>query len=95
MSRKCSLTGKNAQFGNSVSHSHHKERKKFGVNEHKLSLYSEALKKVFQLRLTVSTLRSIEHNGGLDNYLLKTSNTKLTDEAIAIKKKIKKAAATS
>jgi len=91
MARKCSLTGKNAQYGNSVSHSHQTTRKKFGVNEQNFSLYSEALNKTFQLKLTVSTLRSIEHNGGLDNYLMNTSNTKLTDEAVALKKKIKKA----
>ena len=44
----------------------------------------------FKLRVCSKTLRSIEHNGGLDAYLEKTSNNKLTLEAQKIKKAILK-----
>ena len=36
-------------------------------------------------------LRCVEHNGGLDNWLLKTKNEKLSDKAQKVKRKIKKA----
>jgi large subunit ribosomal protein L28 len=91
MSQRCALTGKTIQFGNNVSHSQRKTRRRFTPNMQSVSLLSEALGQKISLRLPVSTLRSIEHNGGLDAYLLKTSNLKLTAEAVAIKKKIKRA----
>lgn len=91
MSRRCPLTGKNAQFGNNVSHSQRKTRRRFNPNMQQLSLISEALGQTVRIKMPVSTLRTIEHNGGLDNYLMKTSNLKLTLEAVALKKQIAKA----
>ena len=81
------------RVGNKVSHSNIKTKRSFKVNLQKYSLFSEALNKTVPLKIAVSTLRSIEHNGGLDAYLLKTSNRKLSEEAIALKKKIKDAKA--
>ncbi len=93
MSKRCALTGKTIQFGNNVSHSQRKTRRRFNPNMQRVSLLSEALGQKIRLDIPVSTLRSIEHNGGLDAYLLGTSNLKLTPEAVAIKNKIKKAQA--
>jgi large subunit ribosomal protein L28 len=92
MSKRCPLTGKTIQFGNNVSHSQRKTRRRFNPNMQAISVISEALGQTVQIKMPVSTLRTIEHNGGLDNYLIKTSNLKLTPEAVALKRQIKKAA---
>jgi len=90
MARRCAITGKDAQSGNNVSHSQRKTRRRFKVNVQNLTLRSDILGKNVTLKIAVSTLRSIDHNGGLDNYLLKTSDSKLSDEAVKIKRQIKK-----
>lgn len=58
-----------------------------------VSFLSELLGKHLSLRITPSTIRTIEHNDGIDNFLLTTSATKLTEEAQKLKKLLKKAAA--
>lgn len=90
MARCCELTNKGNQAGNKVSHAQNKSKRSFSVNLQKISLRSEILKENVRLRIAASTLRSVDHNGGLDNYLLTTSNTKLSEEAIRIKRKLKK-----
>ena len=92
MSKKCDISGKGAMSGNNVSHANNKTRRRFLPNLQIVSLLSEKLGKIFKLKITSSTLRSIEHNGGLDSYLESTSNTKLTPEALKIKKQIVKKA---
>ena len=88
MSKKCDILGTGVMSGNNVSHAHNKTRRRFLPNLQVVSLFSEALNKVFKLKVCSKTLRSIEHNGGLDSYLESTSNTKLTEEAKKIKKTI-------
>lgn len=92
MARRCTLTGKNAQSGNNVSHSQRKTRRRFLPNVQNVTLRSDILSQNVSLKVTASTLRTVEHNGGLDNYLLNTSSRKLTEEAIKLKRKIQKAA---
>lgn len=92
MSASCSLIkGKAMMVGHKISHSNIKTKRSFNVNLQNYSLYSETLKKTVPLKLAVHTLRSVEHNGGLDAFLIKTSNRKLTAKAITLKKKILKA----
>jgi large subunit ribosomal protein L28 len=91
MSKRCPLTGKSIQFGNNVSHSQRKTRRRFDPNMQPVSLISDALGATVRIKMPVSTLRTIEHNGGLDSYLLGTSNLRLTEEAVALKRQIKKA----
>ena len=91
MSKKCDITGTGVMSGNNVSHANNKTRRRFLPNLQVVSLLSEKLGKVFKLKFCSKTLRSIEHNGGLDAYLASTSNTKLSEEAIKIKKQIAKA----
>ncbi|MEK9646345.1 MAG: 50S ribosomal protein L28 [Alphaproteobacteria bacterium] len=93
MSRRCAVTGKGVQTGNNVSHAHNKSRRRFLPNLQDTSLLSDALGRVVKLKLSTRAIRSIEHNGGLDAYLLKTSNDKLTEEAVTLKRKVKKARA--
>lgn len=91
MARRCTLTGKGVQAGNKVSHSNRKARKRFKPNIQRVGLHSEALGLSVNLNITPNTLRSIDKNGGLDAYLLKVSSTKLPDEALALKNRIKRA----
>lgn len=91
MARRCELTGKNPQSGNNVSHSQRKTRRRFLPNVQNVSLRSDALKQNVSLKITASTIRTVEHNGGLDSYLLNTSSRKLTDEGIKLKRRIQKA----
>ena len=90
MSRRCSVTGTGSQFGNKVSHSNRKTRTRFLPNLQHVSLISDVLGTSISLRVTAHTLRSIEHNGGLDAYLLKHAESKLTPEAVRLKRQIKR-----
>ena len=90
MARRCDVTGKGVQTGNNVSHAHNKTRRRYLPNVQKMTLFSDAVGKV-PLRITADALRSIEHKGGLDSYLLNTNNLKLAPEALKIKNRIKKA----
>lgn len=84
------MTGIGSQFGHKVSHSNHKTKTRFLPNLQKVSLVSDALGSSVSLRVTVATLRSIEHNGGLDAYLIKHSSRKLTPEAAKLKRQIER-----
>ncbi len=90
MSRRCSVTGTGSQFGNKVSHSNRKTRTRFQPNLQKVSLVSEVLGATVSLRVTAATLRSIEHNGGLDAYLTGHSSRTLTPEAAKLKRQIER-----
>lgn len=90
MAKKCEISGTGVMSGNNVSHANNRSRRRFLPNLQVVSLLSDVLGKVFKLRITAKTLRSIEHNGGLDAYLESTSNTKLSSEAVEIKKAIAK-----
>lgn len=91
MARKCALTGKGVQTGNNVSHAHNKTRRRFLPNLQATSVYSEALGQSLRLRVSTQTLRSIEHKGGIDAYLLDTRDVDLTTDIRRIKRRVKKA----
>lgn len=90
MAKRCDISGTGVMSGNNVSHANNKTRRRFLPNLQVVSLLSEKLGRIFKLKVCSKTLRSIEHNGGLDSYLESTSNTKLSDEAVKIKKTIAK-----
>ena len=93
MARRCSLTGKGVQSGNNVSHANNRTRRRFLPNLQVASLMSEGLGSTVRMRLCTHALRTVEHNGGIDAYLLTTSNLKLTVEARALKRRVMKAIA--
>lgn len=93
MTRRCELTGKSVQVGHNVSHSNRKTKRRFLPNLQVTSVLSEALGHAVRLRLTPRALRTIEHNGGIDSYLLGTSNLKLTEEMKSLKRRVTKAKA--
>ena len=88
MSNRCQLTGKKCLSGNNVSHAKNRTKRLFLPNLQKISFTSEKLKKSIQLKVAASTIRTVEKKGGLDEYLLNTSNIKLSLEAKKIKKQI-------
>lgn len=93
MARRCEVTGKGVQFGHNVSHANNKTLRRFMPNLHGVTLISEALGRNVKLRLSAQGLRSVEHNGGLDNWLVKTADSKLSVDAKKLKRQIKKARA--
>jgi large subunit ribosomal protein L28 len=90
MSRRCELTGKAVLTGNLVSHSNRKTRTRFLPNLCKVTLTSDALNRSVRLRVATSALRTVEHRGGLDAFLLKARDTDLSAGALAIKREIEK-----
>lgn len=93
MAKKCDISGTGVMSGNNVSHAHNKTRRRFSAQPAGCISSDETLGKMFKLKVCSKTLRSIEHNGGLDAYLESTSNSKLTEEAKKIKKSIAKSKA--
>jgi len=90
MSRRCDITGTGVMTGNNVSHANNHTRRRFIPNLQKVSMLSETLGETIKLKVSVRGLRTIEHNGGIDSYLLGTNDSKLTSEALAVKKRIEK-----
>lgn len=88
MSRICELTGKGRMVGNNVSHANNRTKKTFLPNLQNVTLISESLGRSIKFRVSTHGLRSVEHNGGLDNWLLKTSDEKLSTNARKIKREI-------
>ncbi len=93
MSRLCGITGKTVHFGNNVSHSERKTRRRFNPNMQSTSLMSDALDRMVRLDLSVNGIRTIEHNGGLDAFLLKTKVADLGPAERKLKKQITKVTA--
>lgn len=92
MSRICELTGRGRQVGHNVSHANNKTKRVFLPNLQNVTLLSEKLDRSFKFRVSTHGLRSVEHNGGLDNWLLKTADDKLSPRALKVKRELKKAA---
>jgi large subunit ribosomal protein L28 len=92
MARRCELSGKAVLSGNLVSHSNHKTRTRFLPNLCNVTLISDTLQRSVRLRIAAAALRSVEHRGGLDAFLLKASDSELSQNARALKREILKKA---
>ncbi len=90
MSRRCELTGKAVQTGHLVSHSNHKTKTRFLPNLCAVSLISDTLGRSVRLRIAAASLRSVEHRGGLDAFLLKAHDDDLSVKTRALKREITK-----
>ena len=95
MARRCELTGKGVQVGNNVSHAKNRNRRRFLPNVQEARLMSDALGRSFRMKVSAAGLRSVEHNGGLDNFLLKSRDINLSLAARRVKRDIKKASLAS
>jgi large subunit ribosomal protein L28 len=98
MARRCAITGKGVLTGNNVSHANNKTRRRFLPNMQETSFFSDILGTPVRMRLSVNGIRTVEHNGGLDSFLLGTPDRRLPQEAMVLKRRLirardKKAAA--
>jgi large subunit ribosomal protein L28 len=91
MSRRCDLTGKTAQVGHKVSHSNIKTKRRFLPNLLNVILISDALGRSVRLRVSANALRTVDHRGGLDAFLIKAKDDDLSNKALELKRRIRKA----
>jgi large subunit ribosomal protein L28 len=90
MSRRCELTGKGAQVGHKVSHSNRKTKRRFLPNLLNVSIISDALGREVRLRVSANALKTVDHRGGLDAFLLKAKADDLSPRALELKRQIDK-----
>ena len=91
MARRCELTGKESMYGHNVSHANNRTNRRFVPNLQKVTLHSDALRKDIKLRICTRALRSVQHNSGLDSYLLSRDDAKLAPVGLKLKHQIQKA----
>ena len=90
MARRCDLTGKDAQAGNNVSHANNRTKRRFMPNLCNVSLNSDAMGLTYRFRVSAIALKTVEHRGGLDSFLMKASNDELSIKALKLKRSIAK-----
>jgi large subunit ribosomal protein L28 len=90
MSRKCDLTGKKALVGHKVSHSNRKTKRRFLPNLVNVTMMSDALSRSVRLRISTNALKTVDHRGGLDAFLLKEKDDALSPKMLDLKRQLKK-----
>ena len=90
MTRRCELTGKLPLSGQLRSHAENKTKRKFRPNLCEVTLISDALGRKVRLRVSAHALKSVEHRGGLDAFLLKASDEDLSERCLKLKRDLKK-----
>ena len=93
MARRCAGTGKGVLTGNNVSHANNKTRRRYLPNLQETSFFSDILGATVRLRLSANGIRTVEHNGGLDSFLLGTPDRRLPEPAMVLKRRLQKAQA--
>ena len=93
MARRCELTGKGVLVGNNVSHANNKNRRRFLPNLCNVHLMSETMGQSYAMRVCTRALKSVEHRGGLDAFLIKAKDADLSDRVRKIKRLIEKKSA--
>lgn len=88
MARRCELTGKGVLSGHNVSHANNKTKRKFRPNVSEVSLISDKLNRTVKLKISKHALRSIDHNGGLDAFIVKLGDDTLSIRARRLKREI-------
>lgn len=86
---RCELTGKGPIVKNLVSHSHHATKKWVKPNIHRRRMYSESLDAFCTLAVCTRAIRTVEHVGGLDKFLLRQPTELLSKRARALQKRIR------
>ena len=90
MSRRCELTAKAPQVGHKVSHSNIKTKRRFLPNLVNVTMMSDALGRSVKLRISANALKTVDHRGGLDAFLLKAKDEELSERVLDLKREIKK-----
>ncbi|NBD30015.1 MAG: 50S ribosomal protein L28 [Alphaproteobacteria bacterium] len=95
MSRRCELTGKGPMTGNNVSHANNKTKRRFLPNLQDVTLQSDILGRSFKFRVSSAALRTVDHRGGLDQFMAKAKDAELSVDALKVKQNILKAQASA
>ena len=82
---RCELSGKTPEVKNKVSHSNIKTKSVALPNVHQKRLFSTLLNEFVNLKLAASTIRSIDHAGSVDKYILNQDDQKLSKRALTLK----------
>jgi large subunit ribosomal protein L28 len=90
MAWRCELTGKSRQIGHRVSHSNRKTKRQFKPNLLNVTLLSDALGRSIRLRVSANALKTVDHRGGFDAFLLKASDSELSRRVLEIKRQVVK-----
>ena len=90
MAWRCELTGKTRQIGNRVSHSNRKTKRRFLPNLLNVTLLSDSLGRKVRLRISANALKTVDHRGGLDAFLLKAKDAELAPKMLDLKRQIAK-----
>ena len=90
MSRRCELTAKGPMVGNKVSHSNIKTKRRFLPNLCNVTFISDALGRNVRLRVSTNAIKSVDHRGGFDAFMIKAKGAELSPKALLLKKAIEK-----
>ena len=90
MSRRCDLTGKGVLVGHKVSHSNIKTKRRFLPNLLNVTMISDTLGRSVRLKVSANALKTVDHRGGLDAYLIKAKADVLSPRALDLKRAIEK-----
>ena len=88
MARCCEITGKKPLVGNTVSHANNKNKRRFLPNLQSAAFYSVGLKRNIRVSATTNGIRTVEHRGGIDAFLLSTAPTKLSKDLRKYRKQL-------
>lgn len=88
MARRCELTGKGVQVGNNVSHANNRTKRRFLPNLVDVTLISDALERRVRVRIAAAALRTVEHRGGLDKFLLAAKDGALSVRMMRLKREV-------
>ena len=90
MAWRCELTGKTRQIGHRVSHSNRKTKRRFLPNLLNVTMLSDALRRSVRLRVSANALKTVDHRGGLDAFLMKARDEELSEKALELKRQVVK-----
>lgn len=88
MARRCELTGKGVMVGNNVSHANNRTKRRFLPNLVNVTLISEALDRRVKMRISAAALRTVEHRGGLDKFLMAAEDGKMSERMRKLKREL-------
>lgn len=87
---RCELTGKGPKVKNLVSHSNIKTKSIAMPNIQQKQVFSRILNRQVSLKVATSTIRTMEHRGGFDTFILNQPDDLLSRRALTVKSKIQK-----
>ncbi|MBL8805881.1 MAG: 50S ribosomal protein L28 [Rhodospirillales bacterium] len=91
MARRCMVTGKGPMIGHNVSHANNKTKRRFLPNLQDATLLSDVLGRSVRVRISTNGLKTVEHAGGLDSWLVKTPASRLDKDMRRLKEQVQTA----